>query len=182
MGQSMLKPGASSLSGVQSGVHRCAARAGSLVTYPHPALERPTFEVDPRDPDVVDVAAALIGTLRATPGCRGLSAPQLGYQARLMCVDATGHAETRSCSGLIVLANPTLLLVAGRCVMREECSSYAGVVVELARASRIVVSGMIPGSARPVVLMADAFEARCLLHELDHLDGISMVDRVPRGR
>jgi peptide deformylase len=30
--------------------------------------------------------------------------------------------------------------------------------------------------------MADAFEARCLLHELDHLDGISMVDRVPRGR
>src|SRR5262245_58427615 len=124
MGQSMVKPGASAVSVAQSGVHRRASRAGSLVTHPDPALERPSFEVDPHDPETIEVAAALIGTLRATPGCWGLSAPQLGHHGRLLCVDVTGHEDARSSSGLLVLANPEILSVSGRIVMREECTSF----------------------------------------------------------
>jgi peptide deformylase len=182
MGQSMSKPGVSSRTVMQSGVHRRAARAGSLVTAPHTALERESFAVDPRDPEVVEVAAALIGTMKATPGCRGLSAPQLGHDGRIICVDVTGHALAKSCAGLIVLANPEILTVSGTIVMREECTSFPGVVVDVSRASRVVVGGVIPGSGREVVIEADAFEARCLLHEIDHLDGISMLDRIVDSR
>ena len=80
--------------------------------------------------------------------------------------------------GTMVLANPEILSVSGSIVMSEECSSHRDVVVDVARASRVVVAGTVPGSGRSVVIIADAFEARRLLHELDHLDGISMLDRV----
>lgn len=176
MGRAVLKPGASSM--VQSGVHRRAARVGSLVTYPHPALDRPTFEVDAEDPEVVEVAAALIGTLRATPGSWGLSAPQLGHHGRVLCVDVTGHESARSQGGLIVLANPEILSISGTIMMREQCTSHPHVAADVTRARHLVLRGTVPGRGREVVIHADAFEARCLLHEMDHLDGISMLDRV----
>jgi peptide deformylase len=177
MGQSMRKPGASLETGVQSGVHRRASRAGELLSYPNAALERPSYEVDPRSPETIEVAAALIGTLRAMPGCSGLSAPQLGYHGRILCVDVTGHDEGRS-SGLVVLANPELLSVSGRVLMREECTSLPHTLADVVRPSAIVVRGVMPGSGRSIVLSTDGYEARCLLHEIDHLDGISMLDRV----
>lgn len=183
MGKSTLKPGVSSLktlslTTMESGVHRRASRAGSLVEHPHPALDRPSFEVDPRDPVTVEVAAALVGTMKATPGCWALSAPQLAHPIRLLCFDVRGHESARSSSGLVVLANPEIFLVSGSVVMREECISFPDVLVDVARASIVVVTGTVPGSGRNVVIEADAFEARCLLHEMDHLDGISMLDRV----
>src|SRR4051812_38585877 len=111
MGQSAFKPGASSMATVQSGVHRRASRVGSLLTHPEPSLELPSFEVDPTDPQVVEIAAALVGTLKATRGCWGLSASQLGYHGRILCVDVTDHPEAGSMSGLILLANPEILSI-----------------------------------------------------------------------
>lgn len=178
MGEPMRKLGASLTGALQSGVHRRASRAGSLMMYPHPGLERASFEVDPRDPEVVEVAAALVGTMKATPGCWGLSAPQLDHHGRILCFDVSGHEAASSCAGLVVLANPEILSVTGRVVMREECVSFPHVAADVARASTIVIGGSVPGSGRKVVIVADAFEARCILHELDHLDGIAMLDRV----
>jgi peptide deformylase len=178
MGQSMVKPGAASMTGVQSGVHRRVSRAGSLLTYPDPALERPSFDVDTSDPEVIEIAAALVGTLRGTPGCWGLSAPQLGYHGRILCVDVTNHPEARTIAGLILLANPEILSISGHAAMREECTSHPHVTADLTRASTIVIRGTVPGRDRNVVIMANGAEARCLLHEMDHLDGISMLDRV----
>lgn len=177
MGQSKLQPGAPSIA-VQSGVHRRASRVGSLVTYPDPALERPSYEIDPTDPNAVEIAAALVGTLRASPGCWGLSAPQLGHHVRILCVDVTGHPAAESVSGLTLLANPEILSIAGRAMMREECMSFPDVVADVARASSVVIRGIVPGRGREVVIMANGAEARYLLHEMDHLDGITMLDRV----
>lgn len=49
---------------------------------------------------------------------------------------------------------------------------------DVKRASQLVVSGFLPGSGEEVVLETDAFEARALQHELDHLDGLVFLDRV----
>jgi peptide deformylase len=149
-----------------------------VLVHPHPALDQPSFEVDPRDPRVVEVAAALVGMLKLTLQCRGISAPQLDHPMRLICVDVTGHEAARSCAGLLVLANPEILSWSGSASMREECSSFPDVHADVVRASGVVVTGTVPGSGRRVVVIADAIEARCLLHEIDHLDGISMIDRV----
>jgi peptide deformylase len=49
---------------------------------------------------------------------------------------------------------------------------------DVKRASRIVVRGLLPGTGEEVVVETDAFEARALQHELDHLDGLVFLDRV----
>jgi peptide deformylase len=148
--------------------------------HPDPGLEQPCFDVDPHDGATIEVAAALVGTMRSTQGCWSLSAPQLGYPMRLLCFDVTGHEEAHSVMGLVVLANPRLLSLSGNVEMREQCISFPRVLVEVARASHVVVVGTVPGSGREVVVVADAFEARRILHELDHLDGITMLDRIQR--
>lgn len=178
MGESMPKPNASPVTAVQSGVHRRVSRSGSLLTYPDHLLERPSYDVDTNDPGVVEIAAALVGTLRSTPGCWGLSAPQLNYHGRILCVDVTHHPDARSMAGLILLANPEILSVSGRVSMREGCASHPHASADVVRASSIVIRGTVPGRDRTVVIMANGAEARCLLHEMDHLDGISMLDRV----
>jgi peptide deformylase len=178
MGRAVLKPRTSAVTAMESGVHVRSSRVSSLVEHPHPVLEQASFDVDPHSPETTEIAAALIGTMKSTPGCLGLSAPQLGHNIRLVCFDVSGHEEARSSAGLVVLANPEILSMSGSVAMREECASFPHFLVEVTRPSNVVVGGTVPGSGRSVVIVADAIEARCLLHEIDHLDGISMLDRV----
>lgn len=184
MGQSMAKPNASSMTVAGSGVRQRVARTGALLVYPDAVLEQPSFDVDPQRPESVEIAAALIGTLRSTPRCWSVSAPQIGYHGRIICVDVSKHPYARSVAGLILLANPEVLSISGRIAMREECTSHPNTTAEVTRASSIVIRGTVPGREREVVIKANGVEARYLLHEMDHLDGISMLDRVetPSGK
>ena len=65
-------------------------------------------EVDPLDPEVVALAADLLATQRAAPGCVGLAAPQVGVAVRVFALDVTGHPRARTCHGPLVLANPVV--------------------------------------------------------------------------
>jgi peptide deformylase len=49
---------------------------------------------------------------------------------------------------------------------------------DVKRATRVTVAGLVPGSGEELMLSTDAFEARALLHELDHVDGKLFLDRV----
>ena len=115
--------------------------------------------------------------MRASPHSVGVAAPQLGISLRAFCVDVTGHPKARSCAGEILLFDPVLLASAGAEVGREGCMSVPDLTGDVARAASVVVRGTgIDGSLRTVE--ADAFEARALQHELDHLDGLLFLDRV----
>src|SRR4051794_5297213 len=161
----------------QSGTHaRLLVRP--VLLHPHPLLLRPSVQIDPRSPSIVALANLLVATMRAAPGCVGLSAPQIGENVRLFAINVSGHRKARSCAGLVVLANPRILSCSGNVVMREGCLSIPHLTGDVARASEVLVSGAIPGSGKHVVVTADGIEARCLLHEIDHLDGILFVDRV----
>ena len=50
---------------------------------------------------------------------------------------------------------------------------------DVARPRTVTVRGRVPGTGAELVVVADAFEARALGHELDHLDGLLFLDRVP---
>jgi peptide deformylase len=161
----------------ESGTHRRAA-VRPILEHPHPMLAGVSIEVDPRDRSIVAIARVLLETMRASRGCVGMSAPQLGENVRLFCFDVTGHKKARSCAGLVVLANPRLLSRAGNVLMREGCSSVPHLTGDVARAAGVVVSGVVPGSGKNRIIAADAIEARCIQHEIDHLDGVLFVDRV----
>jgi peptide deformylase len=148
-----------------------------VLTLPEAVLKRPAQPIEAVDDAALALAADLVDTMRASPACVGLAAPQIGVGVRAFAVDVTGHRKARSCHGLFVLFNPEILLAHGPVVAREGCMSVPDLTGDVARATKVVVRGLTPeGNDR--VLEVDAFEARAVLHEMDHLDGLLFLDRV----
>jgi peptide deformylase len=96
----------------------------------------------------------------------------------LFVLDVTGARRVESCAGLVVLCSPVLEQADGKEVRREGCLSVPDLTGDVARATSVVVRGLVPGTGEERVVVADAFEARALQHELDHLQGLLFLDRV----
>ena len=77
-----------------------------------------------------------------------------------------------------MLVNPVVTEASRQDRAREGCLSVPDLTGDVRRASRLVVTGSIPGSGESVTLSTDAFEARAVQHEIDHLDGLLFLDRV----
>ena len=149
-----------------------------VLRAPATGLATRAAEVDPLDPAVVTLAADLLATQRVSPGCVGLAATQLGVALRVFSLDVTGHPRTRTGHGPMVLANPVVESASRWEKGREGCLSVPDLTGDVKRATRIVVRGDVPGSGGSVTVETDAFEARALQHEVDHLDGLLFLDRV----
>ncbi|MBO4210082.1 peptide deformylase [Micromonospora echinofusca] len=149
-----------------------------VVTAPDPVLSRPGVEVDPCDPEVVQLAADLVATMRVSPGCVGLAAPQVGVGAQVFSVDVTGHPKAVTVHGTFVLCNARVVEATRLRPGREGCMSVPDLTGDVKRASRLVVEGALPGTGEPVRLVTDGFEARALQHEIDHCAGLLFLDRV----
>ena len=148
-----------------------------VLVLPDASLQRPSAKVGAVDSEAAALAADLVDTMRARPACVGLAAPQIGVSLRAFVVDVTGHRNARSCHGEVILFDPELVSASAPAVAREGCLSIPDLTGDVARATQVVVRGTgIDGAERFV--KADAFEARALLHELDHLDGFLFLDRV----
>jgi peptide deformylase len=153
--------------------------ARDVLRYPHPALKKRARELAPaKDRDLIaTVAADLLDTMRAHPGCVGLAAPQLDELVRMIVVDCSEHKKAVNPNGLLVLVNPRATRAAGSEVAREGCLSIPDLTANVRRATEITVQALDP-DGREVSISSVGFEARCLLHEIDHLDGILFLDRV----
>jgi peptide deformylase len=149
-----------------------------VVRAPDPVLARPGPLVDPADPAVVQLCADLVATMYVSPGCVGLAAPQVGIGAQAFCVDVSRHPKTRYCHGLIVLVNPELISSSKNERGREGCMSVPDLTGDVKRATRATVRGRLPVTGETVEIVADAFEARALQHEIDHCNGLLFLDRV----
>jgi peptide deformylase len=148
-----------------------------VLRLPAPQLKMVAEPVARLDQPAQQVADDLVDTMGAYDHCVGLAAPQIGVGLRVFAMDVSGHPKARSCHGLVVLFNPEVLVGAELKVAREGCMSVPDLTGNVLRPSRVVVRGMTSrGSVR--VIEADALEARALLHELDHLDGLLFLDRV----
>lgn len=153
-----------------------------------PVMVLPERCLTQRSDPVVDLDAAalqlvrdMVDTMRSRVACVGLAAPQIGVGTRAFVVDVSGHPKAISCHGEVVLFNPVLLAAEGPVIAREGCLSVPDLTGDVSRATLVTVSGTTPeGDLR--TLTADAFEARALLHELDHLDGLLFLDRVASHR
>ena len=147
-----------------------------VLRYPHPSLKAVARELEP-GPEAERVAADLVDTMRSFGHCVGLAAPQLDELVRLVAVDVTGHPKATASHGLLVLVNPRVVSETGAEVSREGCLSLPHLTANVRRATSIAVEALDPVGA-DVRVETEGFEARCLLHEIDHLDGILFLDRV----
>ena len=148
-----------------------------VLTLPHDTLVTAAHPVGTIDARARALAVDLMDTMIASPGCVGLAAPQIGIDLRAFVVDVTGHRSARSCHGTLVLFDPVVEAASDPEAAREGCMSVPDLTGNVARATRVTVSGTDPDGRRRR-LEVDAFEARAVLHEMDHLDGLVFLDRV----
>ena len=101
----------------------------------------------------------------------GLAAPQVGILKRVIVADVG--------DGLTSLVNPRIVWRQGRHIMSEGCLSVPGISLEIKRSQEVIVEGLNRDGEK-IQLGAVGLLARVLQHEIDHLDGILIVDRVPK--
>jgi peptide deformylase len=118
--------------------------------------------------EVVRLMDEMTQTMRAAPGV-GLAAPQVGRSLRVVVVEYDGR--------LYQLADPEIVHREGRELGREGCLSLPGILCDVWRATRVVVRGK-NRRGRNVTVDAEGWLARIFQHEVDHLDGILITDRV----
>jgi len=155
--------------------------ARSIVTYgSDPVLHRPCEPVTAFDGALRRLVLDMFASMEAADGV-GLAANQIGVDARIFVMDCP-DAEGRDVVGYAV--NPVLSFPEpvgdepAEEVTEEGCLSVPGPYAELPRAFRARVDG-VDVKGEPVTLEATGMAARCLQHEVDHLDGVVYVDRLP---
>jgi peptide deformylase len=141
--------------------------------YPDPVLRRRCAPVERFDADLRRLAADMVETMHAAPGI-GLAAPQIGEGVRLMVVDLSLGEDPRQ---LHVLANPVLVRATGSAVEVEGCLSLPELSEKVERPAMVEVSAR-DLEGLPVSVTAQDWLARALCHEIDHLDGVLVVDRL----
>ncbi len=150
-----------------------------VLIYPHPSLKARARELDHgADAETIkQVSDDLVETMLSFGHCVGIAAPQIDELVRIVVVDVTGNKRTTDCHGLLVLVNPIVDVATGSKVQREGCLSIPDFTANVRRATEITVSAFDPAGGF-LTVETSGFEARCILHELDHLDGLLFLDRV----
>jgi peptide deformylase len=135
-----------------------------------PVLRQRASEITEVDAKLVRLAEDMITTMYEAPGV-GLAAPQIGVQKRLFVYDV-GDGE-----GAKVLVNPTITETRGEWVFEEGCLSVPGLSWDIVRPKEVHLTGWdLDGNE--VSFEADEYVARVFQHEMDHLDGILLLERL----
>jgi peptide deformylase len=145
--------------------------------YPEDVLKKKAVafdKVEKDDRELQRLIDNMIETMYAAAGI-GLAAPQVGIGKRLIVIDI-GDREDGS-GGLIVLINPEIVLAEGLVESEEGCLSVPQYIASLKRAETVVVRGL-DREGKAVEIKADGLLARALQHEIDHLDGVLILDRI----
>jgi peptide deformylase len=155
--------------------------ARPIVTYgSDPVLHRPCAPVTEFDEALRRLVLDMFASMEAADGV-GLAANQIGVDARIFVMDCP-DADERDVVGVVVNPELTILEPVGdepaELVADEGCLSVPGPYADLPRAFRARVDG-VDVKGRPVSIEATGMAARCLQHEMDHLEGIVYVDRLP---
>ena len=148
-----------------------------VLRYPHAILKAAASQVGEVSDAHRLLASDLIDTMRAGPATVGLAAPQIGESVRAFVLDVRGHPKAATSNGLVVLFDPVVTEQEGSDVAREGCLSVPDLTADVRRAVSVVVRGTDEEGAERL-LTFEGFEARVALHELDHLDGHLILDRV----
>lgn len=144
-----------------------------LVIYPDDILLRRSADIAEIDQALVDFVADMRETMYASNGI-GLAAPQVARNIRLMTVDVEPDKGGKS---FLHLINPIVVDAYGKTTYEEGCLSFPGLAAEVKRKKQIHVQAY-DLSGKLLDFEADGLLAICIQHELDHLNGVTFVDRL----
>lgn len=137
-----------------------------------PILRQRAEEVVEIDEELRDLVADMFDTMYAAEGI-GLAGPQVGIGRRVVVVDVKEPEHPR-----FALINPSIVESDGEMQKEEEgCLSIPGVSALVERSSHVTVEA-IDETGHPIRIEADGLLARCLQHEIDHLNGVLFVDHL----
>jgi peptide deformylase len=139
-----------------------------------PVLKRPAAPVAELNGSLAKVVDAMYETMYDAPGV-GLAAPQIGVQQRFFVYDINDD------TGPHVMLNPEVVGATGEWTFEEGCLSLPGLAFEIVRPKVVTVQGLdLDGT--DIVIEGDELLGRVFLHEIDHLDGVLMLDRLDRSQ
>ena len=154
---------------------RRRAALAQVRTFGDPVLNSPATPVADFDDTLAEEVERMIAIMHDGLGV-GLAATQLGVMRRLLVFQAGFDATPTA------VANPEIEWSSNDLVVAEEgCLSLPNVVVDVERPLHVRVRGL-DASGSPILLEASGLEARVLQHEIDHLDGVLILDRTERDQ
>jgi peptide deformylase len=133
-----------------------------------PVLRQRSADIHDVDDALVRLAQDMIETMYEAPGV-GLAAPQVGVQRRMFVYDVG--------EGPAVVLNPAIAESSGEWVYDEGCLSIPGLSWEVVRPKQVRLTG-VDLDGNDVDIDADELLARCFQHEVDHLDGVLVLERL----
>ncbi len=138
------------------------------------ALRQSTRRIGKVDDSVRELTRDMLRSMYAARGI-GLAAPQVGVHKQLLVLDLDLENPT---TPPLVFINPEIISCSASVETYEEgCLSIPGVYLNVVRPSAVILS-FRDEMGRPRKMKADGLLARCIQHEMDHLEGILFVDRV----
>ena len=146
----------------------------------HPTLRKVAKKVDLKqlkDPLFQQMIDDMFETMYHAPGI-GLAAPQINVSQRVFVVDLQDDAGKW---GPYTVINPRFTLTEGEIESTEGCLSKVGLIGELKRYERVVCVG-VDRNGEKIELEGTGLFARCLPHEMDHLDGTLYIDKATNVR
>jgi len=146
-----------------------------IVKYPDPGLARKCAEITEITPELRSLIDDMVQTMYEKDGV-GLAAPQVGHGIRLITVDDTGPKERKA---LRVLVNPVIVEAEGEKESEESCLSVPSFSTKIKRKETLVLKAQ-DEKGQDVCFKAEGLLAVILQHEIDHLDGVTIVDHAGR--
>jgi len=142
--------------------------AFSIRTFGDPVLRLRAAEVTELDGKLKNLVDGMVETMYAAPGV-GLAAPQVGVQKRLFVYDIG--------DGPVTMVNPEIVESSGEWTYDEGCLSVPGLYFPITRPNRVTIRG-VDLDGHEVILEGEELLGRVFLHELDHLDGVLLLERL----
>lgn len=141
--------------------------------YPDEVLRQRAEPVKEINKGILKLIDDMIETMYAAPGV-GLAAPQVGVSLRVIVIDISMREKG---SGLITIINPEVLYFEGEVDEEEGCLSVPDYRAQVKRSEMITVRGL-DREGRVVEIEGKELLARALQHEIDHLNGTLIIDRI----
>jgi len=146
-----------------------------ILTYPDPVLAKRAEPVAEITPEISQLMADMVQTMYESDGV-GLAAPQVGHSIRLITIDETGPKERKN---PLVILNPVLVDGAGSKESEESCLSLPTFTCMVKRFEKVTVRGLNE-KGEDIEIKAEGLLAIILQHEMDHLEGKTLVNHASR--
>jgi peptide deformylase len=146
-----------------------------ILKYPHPVLKKPCEAVSQIDEEVRKLIDDMRETMYGAGGV-GLAACQVGVSRRVIVLDVSPMDSLHTFMALI---NPEIISEEGEVDHEEGCLSVPDYLEKVKRKEKVCVKGLSPGGTE-VEITGEGILAIALQHEIDHINGILILDRVSR--